>query len=84
MTTIASSVLTTIAQAGDVVACTYAGGYVVRRDGSRVLFPPGRVIKERRNPEGRCTYQLLEYADGSRIETTWHPTRGATRKEVSP
>lgn len=52
-------------------ATTFEGGYAVQYDGSRVFFPPGKCLKERRNDKGRCTLALYEYADGSRLEFTY-------------
>lgn len=57
-------------------AYTLSGGYGMSLDGSRECWDPCRVVTERRNATGRCTYLLGEYADGSRLEFHWHPVRG--------
>ena len=62
---------------GSIAAMTLAGGYAVHYDGSRTLFPAGRVTAEKRNAEERCTLLDAEYADGSKLRFTWHPQRGA-------
>lgn len=59
------------------VAVSFAAGYaVVDMRGGRVLFPPGRLINERRTEDGRCTFAEYEYADGSRLEFFGHATQG--------
>lgn len=52
--------------------------------GGRVLFEPGRLLKERRNDKGRCAYALFSYHDGSRLEFKWSEVRGFTLTPIDP
>lgn len=61
-------------------AFTLYGGYAVRADSSRVMFTPGKEVKERRNDKGRCTYSETEYPDGSRLVYTYSENRGYNLK----
>jgi hypothetical protein len=63
---------------GDFVAVTLAGGYAVRRDGTRYIFGPCRVREMKRNDAGRCTKLVGTYYDGSTIVFRWSENRGAT------
>lgn len=70
-------------QCADAVAAALSYGYAIRIDRSRVDFPIGRTVEDRRNANGRCTRHVREYADGSRLIFTWSESRGA-RYEVQP
>jgi hypothetical protein len=61
---------------GDYSAVTLAGGYAVRRDGTRYLFENCRVREMKRNAQGRCTKLVGTYYDGSTITYTWSESRG--------
>jgi len=67
----------------DVVASTLAGGYAVKSDGTRSLFPPGTEVGEtKRNAKGRCTRALYGYGDGSAILFTYNEITGASFKPL--
>lgn len=74
----AETVCGIIAKNSDPQAVTLQYGYMIARNGSRIIFPctTPRVISERRNANGRCTLQRVEYADGSLIRFTWNDARG--------
>jgi hypothetical protein len=59
------------------VASTLSGGYAVLRDGSRNLFEPATIEKERRNRQGRCTFASALYRDGSRLVFRWSEAGGS-------
>jgi hypothetical protein len=61
-------------------AVTLAGGYAMCYDGSRPLFEPCHEKMMRRNKDGRCTYLLAEYKDGSELLFTWSDSKGANYK----
>lgn len=70
------------------VACSLQMGYmVIGGNHSRVNFSDHynngawdspRVVSETRNRAGRCTAQVVEYKDGSRVRYTWSESRGAS------
>lgn len=70
-------------KADPVCAVTLACGYAVHYNGSRTLFPPARIVKERRNDSGRCTYLLARYSDDSELTFTWHPQHGARYRAIA-
>lgn len=83
---IASDVLKTI-EAHPVkewAAITYAGGYGMDLKGNRVLFQPCRVLRELRNKQGRVTYMLGDYSDGSQLIFKWSERKGSRVTAVSP
>lgn len=82
MTTIAGNILAVVSR-NDVVAVTLAGGYSVHQNGSRSLFDPAAIVRERRNDKGRCTYLLARYEDGSMLEFRYSSERGASYRETS-
>ena len=48
-------------------AFTFVYGYCEKYDGTRIVFEPGELIKEKRNKDNRVTFALYEYIDGSRL-----------------
>ena len=72
-----------VAACQGATAYTLAGGYAVHAAGSRALFQPCRVEKERRNDKGRVTFLRGSYPDGSAVEFRYHPNRGASLRVAS-
>lgn len=64
-------------------AYTLSGGYAVHDRGARKLFPPCRVVSEKRNDRGRVTRMEGTYADGSGILFTFSENRGPRLEIVS-
>lgn len=83
MATIADEIAARIARAAPA-AYSLAAGYWVTHPGTTVSFPPGAQLSERRNESGRVTRALYAYADGSRLEFTWHPARGSNLRPHMP
>jgi hypothetical protein len=66
---------------GGARAVSFEYGYLIAANGNRVLYPPARVLKERRRAkDSRCTYSLCEWPDGSRLEFTYSELTGARFK----
>lgn len=76
MTTTAQRVAE-ICSGSNVAAATPEYGYAVHYDNNRTLFPCGRLLAQRRNREGRCTFARYAYSDGSTLEFHFHPNTGA-------
>lgn len=62
-------------------AISYESNYCIGSKNTRILFadhgiPAPRMVSERRNPQGRCTRAVYEYADGSTLIFTWSEKRG--------
>ena len=60
---IASDIVAKI-EGANYTAITFVGGYLVKQDSSRILFPPGKIVQEKRI-KGKVTFGKYEYADGS-------------------
>lgn len=67
------------------VCCTLTMGYMVTRSHDRVNFSDHygdgswnvpRIVSETRNRNHRCTSQVVEYSDGSRVRFTWSERNG--------
>jgi len=58
-------------------AYTLECGYAVHPGNRIVHFPPIRVLEQRRDPSGRCTYLYGRYPDGSRLRFTYSRRKGA-------
>lgn len=67
----------------DASAYSLMAGYVINQETGKTLrFPIGAQLSEKRNDQGRVTKALYAYADGSRLEFSYHPLHGSNLKEV--
>ena len=66
-------------------AVALAMGYMVTRDGRRIVFSDHygnrladapRVVARSHNRAGRCTGLTVQYSDGSRLRFTWSEAHG--------
>lgn len=70
------------------MACSLSAGYMVRYNGERIIFSdsyggsPPHVVTESHNASGRCTSQIVQYEDGSKLHYSWAESRGSRYCEV--
>jgi hypothetical protein len=65
-------------------ALTLEGGYAITDGGKRVHFEPAQIVKQKRAPDGRCTYALAKFSDGSKVEFRWNAKdRAPTYRSMS-